>query len=79
MKYFYLLFSPNDLLPLDQIVINTEAHPFPRFNLGPLFKTGWKRKPRGTDGKILPDLLNKEAKIETRTVVQEVKTAKQAS
>ncbi|KAH8815020.1 glycoside hydrolase family 47 protein [Xylogone sp. PMI_703] len=55
LKYFYLLFSPNDLLPLDQIVINTEAHPFPRFKLGPLFKTGWKRKPRGPDGKILPD------------------------
>lgn len=55
LKYFYLLFSPNDLLPLDQIVINTEAHPFPRFHLGPLFKTGWKRKPRGPDGKILPD------------------------
>lgn len=55
LKYFYLLFSPNDLLPLDQIVINTEAHPFPRFHLSPLFKTGWKRKPRGSDGKILPD------------------------
>lgn len=55
MKYFYLLFSPNDLLPLDKIVINTEAHPFPRFNLGPLFSTGWKRKPRGPDGKILPE------------------------
>jgi endoplasmic reticulum Man9GlcNAc2 1,2-alpha-mannosidase len=54
LKYFYLLFSPNDLLPLDQIVINTEAHPFPRFKLGELFKTGWKRKPRGTDGRILP-------------------------
>ncbi|RDW63947.1 alpha-1,2-Mannosidase-3 [Coleophoma crateriformis] len=55
LKYFYLLFSPNDLLPLDKVVINTEAHPFPRFRLGPLFKTGWKRKPRGSDGKILPD------------------------
>ena len=56
MKYFYLLFSPNDLLPLDKIVLNTEAHPFPRFKLGQLFKTGWKRKPRGPDGKILPAL-----------------------
>ncbi|KAG9248317.1 glycoside hydrolase family 47 protein [Calycina marina] len=54
LKYLYLLFSPNDLLPLDKVVINTEAHVFPRFNLGPLFKTGWKRKPRGPDGKILP-------------------------
>ncbi|KAL7945992.1 glycoside hydrolase family 47 protein [Trichoderma barbatum] len=48
LKYMYLLFSPNDLLPLDKIVLNTEAHPFPRFDMGPLFSTGWKRKPPGT-------------------------------
>lgn len=52
LKYLYLLFSPNDLLPLDQIVINTEAHIFPRFELGQLFSTGWKRKPRDADGHI---------------------------
>ena len=53
LKYFYLLFSPDDLLPLDKIVINTEAHPFPRFDMGQLFSTGWKRKPRDKDGKII--------------------------
>ena len=53
LKYFYLLFSPGDLLPLDTIVLNTEAHPFPRFDMGPLFSTGWKRKPRDKDGKIV--------------------------
>lgn len=53
LKYFYLLFSPNDLLPLDRIVFNTEAHPFPRFDMGPLFSTGWKRKPRDAAGKIV--------------------------
>ncbi|KAI9821573.1 MAG: mannosyl-oligosaccharide alpha-1,2-mannosidase [Thelocarpon impressellum] len=53
LKYFYLLFSPDDLLPLDQVVINTEAHFFPRFELGQLFSTGWKRKPRNADGKIV--------------------------
>lgn len=52
LKYFYLLFSPDDLLPLDKIVFNTEAHPLPRFDMGPLFKTGWKRKPRDADGKL---------------------------
>ncbi|KAI0124648.1 family 47 glycosyl hydrolase [Xylariales sp. AK1849] len=52
LKYFYLLFSPNDLLPLDKVVINTEAHPFPRFQMGQLFSTGWKRKPRDADGNI---------------------------
>ena len=53
LKYFYLLFSPDDLLPLDKIVYNTEAHPFPRFKMGPLFSTGWKRKPRDLDGNII--------------------------
>jgi mannosyl-oligosaccharide alpha-1,2-mannosidase len=67
LKYFYLLFSPNDLLPLDKIVINTEAHPFPRFKLGPLFETGWKRKPRGPNGKILADP-PKEEKVEVKRV-----------
>jgi len=27
LKYLYLLFSPDDLIPLDQYVFNTEAHP----------------------------------------------------
>jgi mannosyl-oligosaccharide alpha-1,2-mannosidase len=47
LKYFFLLFSPNDVLPLDGVVFNTEAHPFPHFQLGKQFKTGWQRKPRG--------------------------------
>ncbi|KAI1364997.1 family 47 glycosyl hydrolase [Xylaria arbuscula] len=49
LKYFYLLFSPNDLLPLDKIVLNTEAHPLPRFNMGPILSTGWQRKPKTVD------------------------------
>lgn len=28
LKYLYLLFSEDDVLPLDQWVFNTEAHPF---------------------------------------------------
>ena len=31
LKYFYLLFSDSALLPLDQVVFNTEAHPLPIF------------------------------------------------
>lgn len=53
LKYFYLLFSPDDLLPLDKIVLNTEAHPLPRFDMGPLFETGWARSPRDKDGKLV--------------------------
>ncbi|KAI1330346.1 endoplasmic reticulum mannosyl-oligosaccharide 1,2-alpha-mannosidase [Xylariaceae sp. FL0255] len=30
LKYFYLLFSPPDIIDLDQYVLNTEAHPFLR-------------------------------------------------
>ncbi|KAG7384887.1 Endoplasmic reticulum mannosyl-oligosaccharide 1,2-alpha-mannosidase [Phytophthora pseudosyringae] len=29
LKYLFLLFSDADVLPLDEIVFNTEAHPFP--------------------------------------------------
>ncbi|KAK9712959.1 mannosyl-oligosaccharide alpha-1,2-mannosidase [Basidiobolus ranarum] len=32
LKYFYLLFSEDDLLPIDRYVFNTEAHPFPIIN-----------------------------------------------
>ncbi|KZL73328.1 glycoside hydrolase family 47 protein [Colletotrichum tofieldiae] len=53
LKYFYLLFSPNDLLPMDKVVFNTEAHPLPRFDMGKLFSTGWKRKPRDANGKLI--------------------------
>ena len=53
LKYFYLLFGPNDVLPLDKVVFNTEAHAFPTFELGKLFKTGWKRKPRDSNGQIV--------------------------
>lgn len=54
LKYFYLLFGPNDVLPLDQIVLNTEAHPFPRFDPSKKhFKTGWKRIPRDEKGNLV--------------------------
>ena len=53
LKYFYLLFSPNDFLPLDKVVFNTEAHVLPRFRLQRKLKTGWKRKPRDSNGRIV--------------------------
>ncbi|KAI0402709.1 glycoside hydrolase family 47 protein [Xylaria palmicola] len=31
LKYFYLLFSPPDVINLDDYVLNTEAHPFLRY------------------------------------------------
>jgi mannosyl-oligosaccharide alpha-1,2-mannosidase len=61
LKYLYLLFSPPTLLPLDQVVFNTEAHPFPRFEPGPNFSTGWKRKPRDSEGRLLEDVASVEA------------------
>lgn len=35
LKYLYLLFSPDDLIPLDKWVLNTEAHPLPVFEWSP--------------------------------------------
>jgi mannosyl-oligosaccharide alpha-1,2-mannosidase len=46
LKYFYLLFSEPDFIPLQDVVLNTEAHIFPRFKTGGDLKTGWTRKPR---------------------------------
>lgn len=44
LKYFYLLFSDRDFIPLEDNVLNTEGHPMPRFQLGGDLKTGWSRK-----------------------------------
>uniref|UniRef100_A0A8C4EMF8 alpha-1,2-Mannosidase n=1 Tax=Dicentrarchus labrax TaxID=13489 RepID=A0A8C4EMF8_DICLA len=35
LKYLYLLFSSDDLMPLESWVFNTEAHPLPVLHLGP--------------------------------------------
>lgn len=43
LKYLYLLFDDENKLPLNKYVFNTEAHPFPRFDMAPLFSTGWSR------------------------------------
>ena len=45
LKYIYLLFSPNDFMPLTETVYNTEAHIFPRFHQEK-WATGWERKSR---------------------------------
>ncbi|KAJ2902383.1 glycosyl hydrolase family 47 [Zalerion maritima] len=44
LKYLYLLFSPDDFMPLTEVVFNTEAHPFPRFTPEGELGTGWQRK-----------------------------------
>lgn len=43
LKYLYLLFDDDNTFPLDKYVFNTEAHPFPRFDLNDNLKTGWTR------------------------------------
>ncbi|KAK8088165.1 glycoside hydrolase [Apiospora hydei] len=47
LKYLYLLFSPEDYMPLTEVVLNTEAHLFPRFTPRGNLRTGWTRVPRG--------------------------------
>jgi hypothetical protein len=74
LKYFYLLFSPVDLLPLDQIVLNTEAHPFPRFDASKKrFKTGWERLPRDKEGNVVYEKKTGEEKVEEKPKVEEKK------
>ena len=48
------------------MIFNTEAHPFPRFQLSKLLTTGWQRKPRNKDGNLLL-----EAKQEVETEAQQ--------
>ena len=74
LKYLYLLFSPTDLLPLDQIVINTEAHIFPRFELGKLFSTGWKRKPRDAEGHVIQEVKKESVEGVKKAEVREGKS-----
>ncbi|KAF5021837.1 hypothetical protein F66182_6130 [Fusarium sp. NRRL 66182] len=66
LKYFYLLFSPADVLPLDKIVINTEGHPLPRFDMGQLFSTGWQRQPRDASGKIIKAAKQADSKVKVQ-------------
>ncbi|CAH2265563.1 jg10096 [Pararge aegeria aegeria] len=42
LKYLYLLFSDDSLLPLDEWVFNTEAHPFPIKDKNPLYRAAIK-------------------------------------
>lgn len=47
LKYFYLLFSEDSLIPLDSFVFNTEAHPLPIFTVSPKLerKLLWLTRP----------------------------------
>lgn len=63
LKYFFLLFSSEKDFPLDQVVINTEGHIFPRFQMGKIFKTGWQRG--------APQEAQKAVQTETKTVAVE--------
>ena len=70
LKYFWLLFGPEDEFPLDKVVINTEAHVFPRFEMGKVFKTGWERqRPRGHR----PEIAKKEEEVHRHSQEVEAK------
>lgn len=58
LKYLYLLFDDDNTIPLTDYVFNTEAHPFPKFDMDPLFKTGWSRDPHDArnSNKISPSV-----------------------
>ncbi|KAL9605132.1 MAG: hypothetical protein Q9219_000066 [cf. Caloplaca sp. 3 TL-2023] len=79
LKYFYLLFSPTDFLPLDTIVLNTEAHILPRFELAKGLKTGWARKPRDKEGKIVEGKKPYEEKRQEETQEKEKEKEKGVS
>jgi hypothetical protein len=48
-------------------VLNTEAHPFPRFNPDKKhFKTGWKRIPRDEKGNLVREKEKKDLNSEIK-------------
>ena len=56
LKYLYLLFDDtvSEWNDLEKVVINTEAHFLPRFDIGgegKVWKTGWERKGKGRSAK----------------------------
>ena len=69
LKYFYLIFSPPDFLPLDSVVFSIGAHPFPKF-IPRGFKTGWSRKPRDSNGRLTNET-NKTGAVGARYEGQE--------
>lgn len=72
LKYLYLLFDEDNKIPLDQYVFNTEAHPFPRFDMAPLFKTGWERSENDERSKIHYKGAVKESTMEASTNEEEL-------
>jgi len=53
LKYLYLLFSDDDILPLDSWVLNTEAHPLPLLTLEPFQTPRWSDKSQLTKDGIV--------------------------
>jgi mannosyl-oligosaccharide alpha-1,2-mannosidase len=49
LKYLFLIFSDDDVMPLDQWVFNTEAHPLPVRKEATVFQ----RKSITSDGKVV--------------------------
>ncbi|CAK7893174.1 endoplasmic reticulum mannosyl-oligosaccharide 1,2-alpha-mannosidase [[Candida] anglica] len=66
LKYLYLLFDDDNKVPLDKYVFNTEAHPFPRFDMKPLFKTGWKRSGQEDAQPKRPSNGNEDVKVDKK-------------
>lgn len=81
LKYLYLLFddSEDEKLPLNKVVFNTEAHPFPRFDPNPLFKTGWSREQASNqDDKIVnQDKIDESVGEKIKQDLEQQKLAKQ--
>ncbi|GBG26414.1 Dynein heavy chain 7, axonemal [Hondaea fermentalgiana] len=64
LKYLYLLYAPDDLVPLDKYVFSTEAHPLPNSKDGPTAKTRTAREQRVT----MQALMNFANKVATGTL-----------
>lgn len=79
LKYLYLLFSPSNVLPLDEWVFNTEAHPFPINVRGSPYSSGKREaepdsvKAGATGAKAAVEKFVKEIMSETRDILADTK------
>ncbi|PJF18924.1 alpha-1,2-Mannosidase [Paramicrosporidium saccamoebae] len=78
LKYLYLLFGPNDVLPLDQWVFNTEAHPFPINWRGKAYSQGSKPEQKSpVSGTLVMESQPEEPKPKRRTAGEKKVPAKE--
>ncbi|KAG0226974.1 mannosyl-oligosaccharide alpha-1,2-mannosidase [Actinomortierella wolfii] len=71
LKYLYLLFGPNDVVPLDKYVFNTEAHPFPIFTPTAAFLDKLRHEPSKSSPEQLLDQQKQQEQLQEKLIKED--------